>query len=33
VRQRNRDIARVEAAALPDEGKRDVVIELPNELR
>lgn len=33
IRERRRAAARAQASALPDEGRREVVIELPDELR
>jgi hypothetical protein len=33
VREHNKEAARAERAALPDEGKREVVIDLPDELK
>ncbi len=33
VREHNREAARAEASAMPDEGKREVVIDLPEEMR
>jgi hypothetical protein len=33
IRERNKEAARFEQAALPDEGKREVVIDLPDEMK
>jgi hypothetical protein len=33
IRERRRAAARAQASALPDEGRREVVIELPDEIR
>ena len=33
IREHKKTAARAEGSALPDEGKREVVIELPDELR
>jgi hypothetical protein len=33
IREHKKEAARAEQAALPDEGKREVVIELPDEMR
>jgi hypothetical protein len=33
IRERNKAAARTQRSALPDEGRREVVIELPDEIR
>jgi hypothetical protein len=33
IREHKRDVARAQVSAMPDEGKREVVIELPDEVR
>ncbi|HEV8229389.1 MAG TPA: gas vesicle protein GvpG [Candidatus Limnocylindria bacterium] len=33
IRERNRDVARAQSSAMPEEGKREVVIDLPEEMR
>ena len=33
IRERNKEMARTEQTALPDEGKREVIIEIPDEMR
>ena len=33
IREHQKEAARAEQAALPDEGKREVVIEIPDEMR
>jgi len=33
VREHNREAARAQASALPDEGKREVIIDLPEEMK
>ena len=33
IRERNKEMARTEQAALPDEGKREVIIDIPDEMR
>ena len=33
VREHNREAARAQASALPDEGKREMIIDLPEEMK
>jgi hypothetical protein len=33
IREHKRDAARAQASAMPDEGKREAVIEIPDEMR
>jgi len=33
IREHKKDVARAQLSAMPDDGKREVVIELPDEMR